>query len=219
MRQVLTALLLLAPGAALAQQQMNPTPDLLPQEKPFYMPAGKLLAAPVELHKGGGLSTYHLSDHEFYYVEQVTRTKTQGSESHAHWADYMMVQKGDATLVMGGKMADARETRPRRTQGGRHRRRPEDRAPCRGLHDDPLGHAASVPHRPRRFLPLSFAQGDQMKTLLLASAFALAATAAFAQVRNTAPDGFKYLGAADIAAQLNKPANGPRADRQLHLGP
>lgn len=58
-----------------------------------------------------------------------------------------------------------------------------------------------------------------MKTLLLASAFALAATAAFAQVRNTAPDGFKYLGAADIAAQLNKPANGPRADRQLHLGP
>lgn len=48
-----------------------------------------------------------------------------------------------------------------------------------------------------------------MKTLLLASAFALAATAAFAQVRNTAPDGFKYLSAAEIAALMNKPANGP----------
>jgi mannose-6-phosphate isomerase-like protein (cupin superfamily) len=111
-------LALLAPGSALAQQQMNPTPDVLPPEKPFYMPAAKLLAAPVELHKGGGLSTYHLSDHEFYYVEQVTRTSTQGSEQHAHWADYMMVQKGDATLVMGGRMAGAHEARPGELKGG-----------------------------------------------------------------------------------------------------
>lgn len=118
MKRLLTMLLMLAPGGAMAQQQMNPTPDLLPQEKPFYMPAGKLLAAPVELHKGGGLSTYHLSDHEFYYVEQVTRTKTQGSEQHSHWADYMMVQKGDATLVMGGKMAAMHEARPGEFKGG-----------------------------------------------------------------------------------------------------
>lgn len=48
-----------------------------------------------------------------------------------------------------------------------------------------------------------------MKTLLLASAFALVAVTASAQVRNTPTDGFKYLSAADIAAQLNKPANGP----------
>jgi mannose-6-phosphate isomerase-like protein (cupin superfamily) len=111
-------LALLAPGSAFAQQQMNPTPDVLPPEKPFTMPAARLLAAPVELHKGGGLATYHLSDHEFYYVEQVTRTKSQGSEQHAHWADYMMVQKGDATLVMGGKMADAHEARPGELKGG-----------------------------------------------------------------------------------------------------
>ena len=118
MKPFLTALLLLVPMVALAQQQMNPTPDVLPQEKPLYMPAGKLLAAPVELHKGGGLSTYHLSDHEFYYVEQVTRTKTQGSEQHSHWADYMMVQKGEATLVMGGKMTDVKEARPGELKGG-----------------------------------------------------------------------------------------------------
>jgi mannose-6-phosphate isomerase-like protein (cupin superfamily) len=108
----------LLPVAAFGQQQMNPTPDVLPQEKPFYMPAAKLLGAPVELHKGGGLLTYHLSDHEFYYVEQVTRTKTQGSEQHAHWADYMMVQKGEATLVMGGRMSDAKEARPGELKGG-----------------------------------------------------------------------------------------------------
>jgi mannose-6-phosphate isomerase-like protein (cupin superfamily) len=47
-----------------------------------------------------------------------------------------------------------------------------------------------------------------MKTILLASVFALAATAAFAQVRNTAPDTFKYVSAADVAKMLNKPADG-----------
>ena len=107
----------LGPLPAAAQQQMNPTPDVLPQEKSFHMAAKDLLAAPVELHKGGGLSTYHLSDHEFYYVEQVTRTKTQGAEQHAHWADYMMVQAGDAKLVMGGTVIHPKEARPGEIKG------------------------------------------------------------------------------------------------------
>jgi mannose-6-phosphate isomerase-like protein (cupin superfamily) len=117
MRGYLIAALLLTAGPAAAQHQMNPTPDLLAPEKSFHMPADKLLASPVELHKGGGLATYHLSDHEFYYVEQVTRTKSQGAEQHSHWADYMMVQKGDATLVMGGRMTNIKEPRPGELKG------------------------------------------------------------------------------------------------------
>jgi mannose-6-phosphate isomerase-like protein (cupin superfamily) len=104
-------------GPALAQQQMNPTPDVLPQEKAFHMGSAALQASPVELHKGGGLGTFHLSDHEFYYVEQVTRTKTNGAEQHAHWADYMMVQKGSAKLVMGGTLQNPKEARPGELKG------------------------------------------------------------------------------------------------------
>lgn len=48
-----------------------------------------------------------------------------------------------------------------------------------------------------------------MKILLPVAAALLTAATAFAQVRNTAPDSFKYLSAADIAGLLNKPANGP----------
>jgi mannose-6-phosphate isomerase-like protein (cupin superfamily) len=46
-----------------------------------------------------------------------------------------------------------------------------------------------------------------MKAITLAAL--LLATPALAQVRATAPDGFKHLGAAEIAGLLNKPANGP----------
>lgn len=46
-----------------------------------------------------------------------------------------------------------------------------------------------------------------MKALTLAAL--LLATPALAQVRATAPDGFRHLGADEIAGLLNKPANGP----------
>lgn len=67
---------------------------------------------------GPGAHTAFPVDHENYYVEYAQRTD-QGNEPevHTHWTHYIQVISGEATLIYGGTVANAKETSPGQIRG------------------------------------------------------------------------------------------------------
>ena len=67
---------------------------------------------------GPGAHTACPVDHENYYVEYAQRTE-QGNEPevHTHWSHYIQVISGEATLIYGGTVANAKETSPGQIRG------------------------------------------------------------------------------------------------------
>lgn len=67
---------------------------------------------------GPGAKTAFPVDHENYYVEYAQRSdKGNEPEVHAHWTHYIQVLSGEATLIYGGTVTNARESGPGQTRG------------------------------------------------------------------------------------------------------
>jgi quercetin dioxygenase-like cupin family protein len=67
---------------------------------------------------GPGAHTAFPVDHENYFVEYAERSD-QGNEPevHTHWTHYIQVLSGEATLIYGGMVSNARETSPGQIRG------------------------------------------------------------------------------------------------------
>jgi len=44
-----------------------------------------------------------LSDHEFFFIQELNRSKSGEVEQHNLWNDYLVIQQGTAMLTYGGK--------------------------------------------------------------------------------------------------------------------
>ena len=67
---------------------------------------------------GPGAHTAFPVDHENYSVEYAQRSD-QGNEPevHTHWTHYIQVLSGEAALIYGGTVSNARETGPGQIRG------------------------------------------------------------------------------------------------------
>jgi quercetin dioxygenase-like cupin family protein len=110
------SLIALAPFAARAQ---TPTPTLrsTPFEPFIYQPAAQVEAL---THKPDGkTASAVVSDHEYYYIEYVTRGPTGNNpEAHGHWYDYIHVLAGEGTITYGGTQQDAKDVGQAEMRGG-----------------------------------------------------------------------------------------------------
>jgi len=108
----LFAAALLAPVLAFAQTPLRSTPA----ETFKYLSAKEVEALTDK--PGPGAKTAFPVDHENYYVEYARRTD-QGNvpEVHTHWTHYIQVLSGEATLVYGGTVSNAKETGPGQIRG------------------------------------------------------------------------------------------------------
>jgi quercetin dioxygenase-like cupin family protein len=88
----------------------------LPAEGFKYLPGRDVEALTDK--PGPGAHTAFPVDHENYYVEYAQRSD-QGNEPevHTHWTHYIQVLSGEATLVYGGTVSNARETGPGQIRG------------------------------------------------------------------------------------------------------
>lgn len=107
----LFAIAWLAP-AAMAQTSLRS----LPAEGFKYLPSKDVEALTDK--PGPGAHTAFPVDHENYYVEYAQRSdKGNEPEVHTHWNHYIQVLSGEATLIYGGTVSNARETGPGQIRG------------------------------------------------------------------------------------------------------
>jgi mannose-6-phosphate isomerase-like protein (cupin superfamily) len=107
------------PFTASAQTATPPAPAPLHATKaePFvYQPAAEVEAL---THRADGKPQSAItSDHEYYYIEYVTRTINKTSEAHGHWYDYIHVLSGEGTITYGGTQEGAHDTGDLEWRGG-----------------------------------------------------------------------------------------------------
>ena len=108
--KLLTALALTALVLPAAAQTQNPKPG----EVMYVTPAQvtKFTAKVVD-----GVSTHFMVKKDTYGQELVYRTASGVPEVHRDWADHFVVIEGAATLVLGGKVVDEKETGPGEKRG------------------------------------------------------------------------------------------------------
>ena len=106
-------------SSALAQTSLRS----LPAEGFKYLSAKEVDALTDK--PGPGAKTAFPVDHENYYVEYAQRSdKGNEPEVHTHWTHYIQVLSGEATLVYGGTVTNAKETGPARYVAMRSRAAP-----------------------------------------------------------------------------------------------
>jgi quercetin dioxygenase-like cupin family protein len=99
-------------SSALAQTSLRSTPA----EGFKYLSAKEVDALTDK--PGPGAKTAFPVDHENYYVEYAQRSdKGNEPEVHTHWTHYIQVLSGEATLVYGGTVSNAKETGPGQIRG------------------------------------------------------------------------------------------------------
>ena len=97
-------------SSALAQTSLRS----LPAEGFKYLSAKEVDALTDK--PGPGAKTAFPVDHENYYVEYAQRSdKGNEPEVHTHWTHYIQVLSGEATLVYGGTVTNARKPDPARS--------------------------------------------------------------------------------------------------------
>lgn len=64
-----------------------------------------------------GIAVMHLEKYPGHFTMLTCRTKTGGAEEHAHFSDIFYVVEGDATLMTGGSIANAKTISPGETRG------------------------------------------------------------------------------------------------------
>ncbi|HEY5082896.1 MAG TPA: hypothetical protein VII48_00115 [Rhizomicrobium sp.] len=107
----LFAATLLAP-AALAQTPLRALPA-----EPFKFLSAKDVDA-LTNQPGPDAHTAFPVDHENYYVEYASRSDTGNvPEVHTHWTHYIQVLSGEATLIYGGTVTNAKQTGPGQIRG------------------------------------------------------------------------------------------------------
>ncbi len=117
-KAILTVAALAAlPFNALAQAPAAPPPLHATKAEPFtYQPAAEVEAL---THRADGKPQSAItSDHEYYYIEYVTRTVNKNSEAHGHWYDYIHVLSGEGTITYGGTQEGAHDTGDLELRGG-----------------------------------------------------------------------------------------------------
>jgi quercetin dioxygenase-like cupin family protein len=115
MRNMIFSALVLAPLTVSGGYAQTPLRNL-PAEGFKYLPAKEVEALTDK--SGPGAKTAFPVDHENYFVEYAQRSdKGNEPEVHAHWTHYIHVLSGEATLVYGGTVTNARETGPGQTRG------------------------------------------------------------------------------------------------------
>jgi mannose-6-phosphate isomerase-like protein (cupin superfamily) len=94
-----------------------PPPLHTTKAEPFvYQPAAEVEAL---THRADGQPQSALtSDHEYYFIEYVTRTINKASEAHGHWYDYIHVLSGEGTITYGGTQEGAHDTGDLEMRGG-----------------------------------------------------------------------------------------------------
>ena len=63
--------------------------------------------------------TTYLSDHEFFFVQELNRVRSGEAETHDYWNDYFVIQNGSGTLTYGGKELGGKSTGVGEWRGGK----------------------------------------------------------------------------------------------------
>jgi mannose-6-phosphate isomerase-like protein (cupin superfamily) len=69
--------------------------------------------------KKQGSSGATIADYGSYKIQLSVRTTSGGAEVHAHWDDVMIVEKGSATLITGGTVANSETDSGGETHGSK----------------------------------------------------------------------------------------------------
>jgi mannose-6-phosphate isomerase-like protein (cupin superfamily) len=97
-------------------QPAAPPPHATKAEPFVYQPAAEVEAL---THRPDGKPQSAItSDHEYYYIEYVTRGINKASEAHGHWYDYIHVLSGEGTITYGGTQDGAHDTGDLEMRGG-----------------------------------------------------------------------------------------------------
>ena len=112
LHRTMALFLVMLPAAAMAQTPLRN----LPPEQFKYLSAKDVEALTDK--PGPGAKTAFPVDHENYNVEYARRSdKGNEPEVHAHSTHYIHVISGEATLIYGGTVTNARETGPGQVRG------------------------------------------------------------------------------------------------------
>jgi len=63
--------------------------------------------------------TTYLSDHEFFFIQELNRVHSGEAEEHDFWNDYFVIQEGEGTLTYGGKEIGGKLTGMGEWRGGK----------------------------------------------------------------------------------------------------
>jgi mannose-6-phosphate isomerase-like protein (cupin superfamily) len=103
-----------APGGA--APAAPPPPHATPFEPFVYQPAAEVEA--LTHRPDGKPQSVITSDHEYYYVEYVTRGINKTAEAHGHWYDYIHVLDGEGSITYGGTQDGAKDVGQQEMRGG-----------------------------------------------------------------------------------------------------
>ena len=114
---ILAVAALVAWPAVTIAQPAAPPPLHASKAEPFvYQPAAEVEAL---THRPDGKPQSAItSDHEYYYIEYVTRGINKASEAHGHWYDYIHVLSGEGTITYGGTQEGAHDVGDLEMRGG-----------------------------------------------------------------------------------------------------
>jgi quercetin dioxygenase-like cupin family protein len=106
-----------APAAPATSAPKPPLMHATPLDPFIYQPAAEVYAL---THKpGGNAGSAIVSDHEYYYVEYVTRVdKGNNPEAHGHWYDYVHVLDGEGTVTVGASQEGGHDVGQQEIRGG-----------------------------------------------------------------------------------------------------
>ena len=77
-----------------------------------YWSAGELKAFDQKLSNGKNVNTQRLQEYDNHYTMVAHREGNGEAEWHEHEADFLIVQTGKATLLVGGEMPGSKTTAP-----------------------------------------------------------------------------------------------------------
>ena len=93
-----------------------PEKSAAPDSAPLYLSKDELNSRLVP-DKGGLYSQAFLGRHENTVVMVTTRNKSGEGEMHPHFNDYIFMQEGDASYILGGTLNGAHEISPGEVRG------------------------------------------------------------------------------------------------------
>jgi len=111
------AVAMLAALPASSQTAAPPAPHSTPTDPFVYQPAAEVEAM-TKLADGKTTASKIVVDHEYYFIEYVTRGINTQPEAHGHWYDYVHVLSGEGTVTYGGTQDGGRDTGNLEIRGG-----------------------------------------------------------------------------------------------------
>ena len=100
--------------AAIGMALMVSTSHAQPPDEYKFIPSAQQKVVPSA---NGMTSQFMLAQPKSGTSMITTRDKSGDAELHADWIDHIFVQEGGATMILGGKIEQPRETGPGETRG------------------------------------------------------------------------------------------------------